>query len=111
MVRIAVPGATGVVGRHVVEEVRRTGHEPVAMARSLGVDVMTGNGLAAALRGTDAVIDVLSVGTMSAAKATDFFGTTSANLLRAEQEAGVRHHVALSIVGIDLVPLGYYQGK
>ncbi len=58
--RIAVAGATGVVGRHVVDEVRRAGHDPVPMARALGVDVVTGEGLAEALRGVDVVIDVLS---------------------------------------------------
>ena len=57
------------------------------------------------------VIDVLSTNAMTAGKAIGFFETTSTNLLRAEQEAGVRHHVALSIVGIDRVPSGYYQGK
>ena len=72
---------------------------------------VTGEGLAEALRGVDVVIDVLSTNVMTAGKAIDFFETTSTNLLRAEQEAGVRHHVALSIVGIDRVPSGYYQGK
>ena len=109
--RIAVAGATGVVGRHVVEEVRRTGHEPVPLARSLGTDVSTGDGLVEALRGVDVVVDVLSTKTMSADKAIEFFETTSRHLLRAEHEAGVRHHVLLSIVGIDRVPSGYYEGK
>ena len=109
--RIAVAGATGVVGRLVVEEIRRREHEPVTVARSLGVDVLSGQGLAEALTGVDVVIDVLSTETMYAAKAIEFFATTSAHLLRAGHEAGVRHHVALSIVGIDRVPLGYYQGK
>lgn len=109
--RIAVAGATGVVGRLVVEEVRRTAHQPVSVARSLGVDVVSGKGLAEALVGVDAVIDVLSTNTLSASTSVEFFETTSTHLLRAEEKAGVRHHVALSIVGIDEVPSGYYQGK
>jgi uncharacterized protein YbjT (DUF2867 family) len=110
-VRIAVAGATGVVGRHVVEEVRRGGHEVVPLARSVGVDVHSGHGLAEALTGVEVVIDVLSTRTRVAAQAIEFFETTSNNLLRAGHEAGVRHHVALSIVGIDQVPSGYYEGK
>lgn len=109
--RIAVAGATGVVGKHVVEEVRRTGHEPVSLARSLGVDVVSGKGLDEALVGVDVVIDVLNAQAQKATKAIAFFEGTSTQLLRAEQVAGVRHHVALSIVGVDAVPLGYYQGK
>ena len=109
--RIAVAGATGVVGTHVVEEVRRAGHEPVSLARSLGVDVSTGKGLAEALAGVDIVVDVLSTKATGKGKAQEFFETTTTNLLRAEQEAGVRHHVALSIVGIDGVPFGYYRAK
>jgi uncharacterized protein YbjT (DUF2867 family) len=110
-VRIAVAGATGVVGRHVAEEVRRTGHESVPLARSLGIDVSTGEGLVDALAGVDVVVDVLSTKAMAAAKAIRFFETTSRNLLRAEQQVGVRHHLLLSIVGIDKVPSGYYEGK
>jgi uncharacterized protein YbjT (DUF2867 family) len=110
-VRIAVAGATGVVGRYVVEEVRRTGHEAVPLARSLDVDVLTGEGLTQALYDVDAVVDVLSTKAMTPGKAADFFETTSANLLQAERAAGVRHHVALSIVGIDRVPSGYYHAK
>jgi uncharacterized protein YbjT (DUF2867 family) len=110
-VRIAVAGATGVVGRLVAEEVRRGGHDVVPLARSAGVDVFTGAGLSEALVGVDSVVDVLSTRTGSAARATEFFETTSTHLLQAGHEAGVRHHVALSIVGIDRVPSGYYEGK
>ncbi|WP_328994249.1 NAD(P)H-binding protein [Kribbella sp. NBC_01245] len=109
--RVAVAGGTGVVGRYVVRALADRGHETVTMSRSTGVDVYTGDGLDRALTGVDAVIDVASVQTMRRKVAVDFFGTTTANLLRAEREADVGHHVLLSIVGIDDMPSGYYAGK
>ena len=109
--KIAVAGGTGVVGSYVVEHVRASGHEPVLLTRSVGVDLMTGAALEETLAGVEAVIDVLSVETQSAARATGFFETTSRHLLAAGQGVGVRHHVALSIVGIDEVPMGYYRAK
>lgn len=109
--RIAVAGATGVVGKRVVEVARGRGHEVVELARSLGVDLATGAGLAGRLAGADAVIDTSNTTAQKRADAEAFFGAVTRNLLAAEQEAGVGHHVALSIVGIDDVPLGYYQGK
>ena len=108
--RIAVAGATGVVGAHVVEEARRRGHDVVPMARSLGVDVAVGDGLDEALAGVEVVIDVLST-TEGGDKARAFFEGTTTNLLRAEERVGVGHHLALSIVGIDGVPFGYYEAK
>ena len=109
--RIAVAGGTGVVGRYVVEAVRAAGHETVAISRSAGVDLVTGTGLADALKGADAVIDVSNTTSLSPSKAVQFFSTATSHLLAAEADAGVRHHVALSIVGIDRVPTGYYAGK
>ena len=108
--RIAVAGATGVVGTYVVEESRRRGHDVVPLARSLGVDIASGDGLDAALAGVDVVIDVLST-TSGGDKARDFYERTTTNLLRAEELAGVGHHLALSIVGIDGVPFAYYRAK
>jgi uncharacterized protein YbjT (DUF2867 family) len=110
-VRIAVAGATGVVGRHVVAELGRRGHEAVALARSQGVDVMRLDGLADHLAGVDAVIDTLGITTTRRKPATDFFTTTSQNLLAAERAAGVERHVLLSIVGIDSSSFGYYRAK
>ena len=109
--RIAVAGGTGVVGRHVVRVAEERGHEPVVLARSQGVDLTTGAGLAGRLDGVDAVVDVTSVRTQSKRKAMAFFGDITGNLLTGESAAGVGHHVALSIVGIDEVPFGYYEGK
>ncbi|WP_417561884.1 NAD(P)H-binding protein [Microbacterium sp.] len=111
--RIAIAGGTGTVGRLVTEHVRAHGHEPVVLSRSTGIDLITGEGLATVLRGVDAVIDVAGPATLSAAASVRDFGAISGTLLRAEQAAGVGHHVALSIVGIDSSEkgYGYYQGK
>ena len=109
--RVAVAGGTGVVGRHVVRRAEARGHHVVVLARSTGTDLIRGEGLSDALVGVDAVVDVVSTHTQKKAAARAFFGTVTANLLAAEAVAGVHHHVVLSIVGIDLVPSGYYAGK
>lgn len=109
--KIAVVGGTGLVGRYVVDAVAGAGQEPVVLARSRGVDITTGAGLAHALDGVDAVVDVSNITTNRRAVSVDFFTTGTTHLLSAEQHAGVRHHVVLSIVGIDRVDLGYYEGK
>ncbi|MFD5864453.1 SDR family oxidoreductase [Agromyces sp. NPDC127015] len=109
--KIAVAGGTGTVGRHVVDVARERGHEVVVLTRSAGVDVISGEGLARALQGVDAVVDTSNVTTLDAKKAEAFFTTGSRNLLAAEAAAGVPHHVLLSIVGIDRAPYGYYAAK
>lgn len=109
--RVAVAGGTGTVGRHVVAALESAGHEVVVLARANGVDVSSGRGLDAAVSGADAVVDALSVTSLSARQSVEFFTTTTAHLLDAEERAGVRHHVALSIVGVDRAPYGYYAGK
>jgi uncharacterized protein YbjT (DUF2867 family) len=109
--KIAVAGGTGVVGSVLVAQLRAAGHEVVVLARATGVNLMTGDGLEHQLDGVEAVADVLSVATSAADKATEFFTTTTRTLLEAEYAAGVRHHVLLSIVGIDDIPFGYYVGK
>lgn len=109
--RVAVAGGTGLVGRYVVEELTAAGHHPVVLARSTGVNLVTGTGLDAALAGAEAVIDVSNLTTTSGKKAIAFFDRVAHTLLDAGEQAGVRHHVLLSIVGIDRVGLGYYQGK
>lgn len=108
---VAVAGGTGVVGSLLVTQLKMAGHEPVVLARATGVDLLTGKGLEHVLDGVEAVVDVTSVATTSAKVATEFFSTTTKNLLAAEYDAGVRHHVLLSIVGIDVTPFGYYIGK
>jgi uncharacterized protein YbjT (DUF2867 family) len=110
-VKIAVAGGTGLVGGHVVKSLHDSGAEPVVLARSYGVDLLTGKGLAEALAGIDAVIDVSNPGTLRRAESMTFFTRTTEHLLEAGRRAGVRHHVALSIVGCDRVPAGYYEAK
>lgn len=109
--RIAVAGGTGVAGSKVVEAVRAAGHEPLVLSRASGVDVRTGAGLDTALAGVGVVIDAVNVVTMSRKASVAFFTATTQNLLAAEERAGVGHHVVLSIVGVDRVDFGYYEGK
>ena len=109
--KIAVAGGTGQTGGKVVEHLRAQGHHPVILARAHGVDLIQNTGLDAALDGVEAIIDVADFATMNAKKARASFGTATANLLAAAERNGVRHHVALSIVGSDRVHSGYYQGK
>jgi uncharacterized protein YbjT (DUF2867 family) len=109
--RVAVAGGTGLTGRHVVAGLAAAGQDPVVLARSEGVDLVAGTGLDEALAGVSAVIDVSDVRTTRRRVSVAFFTAASQNLLAAGQRAGVRHHVALSIVGIDRVDTGYYEGK
>ncbi len=87
------------------------GHESVVLARSTGVDITAGTGLDRALRGADTVVDVSNVTTTRAGRSVAFFTAGTRHLLEAGQRAGVRHHLALSIVGVDRVDYGYYEGK
>jgi uncharacterized protein YbjT (DUF2867 family) len=110
--RIAVAGATGRIGRFTIAALEGAGHQAVPLSRADGVDAYTANGLADALRGTSAVIDVMNNPSQDRAEIVDFFGTTTKNLLAAEEEAGVRHHVLLSIVGLDHnARAPHYAGK
>jgi uncharacterized protein YbjT (DUF2867 family) len=99
--RIAVAGATGRIGRLTMAALEKAGHQAVPVSRAAGADAYTGSGLADALRGANAVIDVINNPSQDAAEIVDFFGTTTRNLLAAEERAGARHHVLLSIVGLD----------
>ena len=108
---IAVAGATGTIGAEVVRVAAARGHGVRALSRATGVDVREGSGLENALRGSDAVVDVLGVVTQSTAKSVAFFEETTAQLLEAERRVGVGHHLALSIVGVHHAPSGYYAGK
>jgi uncharacterized protein YbjT (DUF2867 family) len=109
--RIAVAGGTGTVGRHVVAVARERGHHVVGISRAEGVDLVNGRGLYQALQGAETVIDVSGIQTVSTKKAVDFFTNATQNLLAAEKQAGVKHHIALSIVGIDKANSGLYAGK
>ncbi|MHB1310675.1 MAG: SDR family oxidoreductase [Gemmatimonadaceae bacterium] len=110
--RIAIVGGTGLTGRHAESAVRRAGHEVVIVARSTGADLLTGVGVEEALAGADAVIDVTNAAAADAESARTVFGTMTRNLLAAEERAGVRHHVLLSIVSIERLPqVAHYAGK
>lgn len=109
--RVAVAGGTGTTGRHVVEALAAGGHEPVVLARSRGVDVVAGTGLDEALASVDVLIDVTNVQSTRRKVSVGFFEAAGRRLLAAGEKAGVRHHVALSIIGIDRVDYSYYAGK
>ncbi|MCA2220883.1 SDR family oxidoreductase [Nonomuraea aurantiaca] len=110
--RIAIAGATGNIGALTVAALERGGHEVVRISRSLGVDLVTGDGLDDALAGVEAVIDATNGPATDEAETVAYFGTATRNLLSAEERAGVRHHVLLSIVGIDrLEGNAHYAGK
>lgn len=109
--RIAVAGASGTVGRHVADAVRRRGHDLLALSRSDGVDLTTEAGLPQALDGVDVVIDVCNASTIEEEPAREFFTTVAGNLQRVGAERGVGRIVTLSIVGIDEADFGYYRAK
>ncbi|QWB27626.1 MULTISPECIES: SDR family oxidoreductase [Streptomyces] len=110
--KIVVVGGTGLIGSQVVTLLRDKGHEAVAAAPTTGVDTLTGEGLAEVLKGADVVVDVSNSPSFDTEPALDFFTRSARNLFAAEKEAGVRHHVGLSIVGVDQVPgYGYYEAK
>jgi uncharacterized protein YbjT (DUF2867 family) len=110
--KIVVVGGTGRIGSQVVNLLQDRGHEAVAAAPSTGVDTLTGEGLTEVLKGADVVVDVANSPSFEKEAAIDFFTRAMRNLTAAEREAGVRHHVALSIIGVDEVPeLGYYLAK
>ena len=99
--RIAVAGATGRIGHLTIAALEAAGHQTVPISRGSGVDAYTGDGLADALAGAVALIDSTNTPAQDEAEIVDFFGTVTKNLLAAGEKAGVRHHVLLSIVGIE----------
>jgi uncharacterized protein YbjT (DUF2867 family) len=109
--KIAVAGATGRVGRHVVDVLTERGHEAVAMSRATGVDVITSDGLADALAGVECVIDVATGPSPDRQAATEFFTTSTRNLQEAGERAGVQRMVVVSIIGIDKYTGGYSAAK
>lgn len=110
--KIVVIGGSGLIGRHLTADFSRQGHDAVAASPSTGVNALTGEGLAEVLAGVDVVVDVSNSPSFEDAAVLDFFERSGRNLLAAEREAGVRHHVALSIVGTDrLEGNGYFRAK
>jgi uncharacterized protein YbjT (DUF2867 family) len=111
-VKIVVIGGTGLIGSKLVEQLRQAGHDPLAASPDTGVDTLTGEGLQEALEGAQVVVDVSNAPAWDDAAVMDFFRTSSRNLLAAEAAAGVKHHVALSVVGADrLHQSGYMRAK
>jgi uncharacterized protein YbjT (DUF2867 family) len=112
MVKIVVIGGTGLIGSKTVRKLKEQGHDALAAAPNTGVNTITGEGLVAALAGAAVVIDVSNSPSFEEGPATDFFKTAGHNLTAAEVDAGVRHHVALSVVGTDrLQASGYFRAK
>jgi uncharacterized protein YbjT (DUF2867 family) len=104
--KIAVAGSTGRVGRHVVDVLEAGGHDVVAMSRSSGVDVVTGDGLTEALAGVECVIDVATGPSPDREAATAFFTAAARNLYQAGERAGVQRMVVVSIIGCDRFTAG-----
>jgi uncharacterized protein YbjT (DUF2867 family) len=110
--KIVVIGGTGLIGSKVVSNLSRMGHEVIAAAPNTGVNTLTGEGLAEVLVGADVVVDVANSPSFEDDAAMAFFQTAGRNLLAAEQVAGVKHHVALSVVGTErLQASGYFRAK
>ena len=110
--KILVIGGTGLIGKRLVQRLRDGGHQAVPASPSSGVNSLTGEGLAQAMAGADAVVDVTNSPSWEDAAVMNFFVTSTRNLLRAEAAAGVRHHVALSVVGADRMPdSGFMRAK
>jgi len=110
--KILVIGGTGRIGSKVVDRLRAAGHDIVVAAPSTGIDILTGEGLAEAMAGTQVVVDLANSPSFEDAAVLEFFQTAGRNVLGAEAVAGVSHHVALSVVGTDkLAASGYFRGK
>src|SRR5689334_12988623 len=112
VMKIVVIGGTGLIGSKVVSKLKRLGHEALAAAPNTGVNTITGEGLAEALKDAEVVIDLANSPSFEDKAVLEFFQTSGKNLIAAETEARVKHHVALSIVGADRLPeSGYLRAK
>ena len=110
--KIVVVGGSGLIGTKLVNRLRGKGHEVVVAAPNTGVNTITGEGLAEALAGAEVVVDVANSPSFEDRAVMEFFVTAGHNLLAAEAAAGVKHHVALSVVGSDRLPdSGYLRAK
>lgn len=110
--KVVVIGGTGLIGSKVVGKLNAHGHEAVAAAPNTGVNTLTGEGLAEVLEGASVVVDVSNSPSFADDAVMEFFRTSTTNLLKAETEAGVTHHVALSVVGTErLQASGYFRAK
>jgi uncharacterized protein YbjT (DUF2867 family) len=106
-----VAGGTGLTGGHVMAIARRRGHDVVSLSRRDGVDLVSGAGLREAVAGAETVIDVSNIDSSKTDVSVSFFAGATRNLLSTERRSGISHHIALTIVGADAAPDGYYAGK
>jgi len=112
IMKIVVMGGTGLIGSRLVKQLAEQGHEAVAAAPSSGINSVTGEGLANALKGASAVVDVTNAPSWEDTAVLNFFETSTRNLLASGANAGVRHYVALSVVGTErLLESGYFRAK
>jgi uncharacterized protein YbjT (DUF2867 family) len=110
--KIVVIGGSGLIGSKLVKNLRQLGHDVVAASPSSGVNTITGEGLSEALAGAQVVVDVANSPSWEDKAVLEFFETSGRNLLAAEAAAGVKHHVALSVVGTErLLASGYFRAK
>jgi len=110
--KIVIIGGTGLIGSKLVGKLRERGHQAVPASPDTGVNTLTGQGLAEALAGADVVVDVSNSPSFEDAAVLKFFETSTGNILAAEAVAGVKHHVALSVVGTErLTESGYFRAK
>jgi len=110
--KIVVIGGSGLIGSKLVNRLRERGHEVIAASPSSGVNAVTGEGLSTALKGAQVVVDVANSPSFEDKAVLEFFEKSGRNLMAAEAEAGVKHHVALSVVGTDrLLESGYFRAK
>ncbi len=110
--KIIVVGGTGLIGSKLIKKLSDKGHEAIAASPSTGVNALTGEGLDSALEGANVVVDVANSPSFEDKAVLAFFETSSRKLLKAEKAAGVSHHIALSVVGADLLPeSGYLRAK
>ncbi|RWB76147.1 MAG: SDR family oxidoreductase [Mesorhizobium sp.] len=110
--KIVIIGGTGLIGSKTAERLRKRGHAVIAASPNTGVNTITGEGLAAVLTGAEVVIDLANSPSFEDKAVLEFFQTSGRNLIAAEKAAGVKHHVALSIIGTDRLPdSGYLRAK
>ena len=110
--KIVVVGGSGLIGSRVVEKLSQQSHTVISASRQSGINTITGEGLNEVMEGAEVVVDVINARSMEGRAVLDFFTRSTINLLTAEAYAGVKHHIALSVVGADRLPdSGYFQAK
>jgi uncharacterized protein YbjT (DUF2867 family) len=110
--KILIIGGSGLIGSKVVANLRQLGYEVLVGSPSTGINTMTGEGLADAVKGAQVVIDLSNSPSFEDSAVLDFFETSGRNLLAAEEAAGIRHHIALSVVGTErMLDSGYFRAK